>query len=147
MPEGAVQTRTVLAVDDSTQLLGFIADALHELGNYRVVVAQDGEEGLVSCFDLHPDCVIIDVMMPGLDGYQLVKALRGDPQTADIPIIILSALVQEIDQLIGLLAGADQYLLKPVDPLALVEAIERSIALSREERQHRLRELSGVDQP
>jgi two-component system, OmpR family, alkaline phosphatase synthesis response regulator PhoP len=140
-----VQTRTVLAVDDSTQLLGFIADALHELGNYRVVVAQDGEEGLDRCLELHPDGVMVDVMMPGLDGYQLVKALRGDPKTADIPIIILSALVQEIDQLIGLLAGADQYLLKPVDPLNLVEAIERSIARSQEERRHRLRELSGID--
>jgi two-component system alkaline phosphatase synthesis response regulator PhoP len=136
---------TVLAVDDNTQLLGFITDALQELGDYHIVVAHDGVEGIERCAELHPDCLIVDVKMPGLDGYQLVRALRGDPATVDIPVIILSALVQERDQLAGLLAGADQYLRKPVDPLELVEAIKRTIALSNEERRRRMQELASAE--
>ncbi len=147
MPEDAEHRSTVLVVDDNVQLLSFITDTLTELGNYRVVVADDGIKGLERCCELHPDCMLVDVKMPGLDGYQLVKALRGDPATADVPLIILSALAQETDQLVGMLAGADQYLLKPVDPLELVAAIERTIQVSAEERRRRQRELADVDRP
>jgi two-component system cell cycle response regulator len=89
---------------------------------------------------------VIDVKMPEVDGIQLVRALRGDPETAPIPIVILSALVQEADQALGLYAGADQYLTKPAKPQAVVEAIQRAIALNAEERAQRMRALAEEDE-
>jgi CheY-like chemotaxis protein len=135
---------TVLIVDDNPQLLEFVSDTLQELGTYRVVTAADGVEGLQRYYEVRPDCVIIDVKMPRLNGLQLVKALRGDPETAQTPLILLSALVQDNDRLAGLLSGADQYLVKPVPPLDLIAAIERAIALGDDERQRRLQQLAEV---
>lgn len=134
---------TVLIVDDNPELLEFITDALRELGDYTVVTAGDGVEAL-HCFETsRPDCLVVDVRMPRLNGYQLVRALRGDPASAATPLVMLSAMAQDRDQLAGLLAGADQYLLKPVDPLALVAAIERAIHLSADERTARLLRLAA----
>ena len=138
-------THTVLIVDDNPELLEFVTDTLRELGDYTVVTAGDGVEAL-HCFEAaNPDCLVIDVRMPRLNGYQLVRALRGDPASASTPLIMLSALAQDRDQLAGLLAGADQYLLKPVDPLALVQAIERAIHLGAGERAARMLRLADED--
>ena len=133
---------TVLVVDDNPRLLAFIADALQELGDFRVVTAANGARGLELFYDVQPDCMVIDVKMPGLDGYQLVRALRGDPTSAATALIILTAMTQEKDRLAGMLSGADQYLLKPVDPLDLVAAISRAVAMSADERRHRIRTLA-----
>jgi DNA-binding response OmpR family regulator len=81
-----------------------------------------------------PDCIIVDILMPGLDGYQFVSAMRGDPNTAQIPLVILSALVQEQDRIIGLLRGADAYLTKPIEFSHLVATINDAVALTREQR-------------
>ena len=72
--------------------------------------------------------------MPGLNGYQFVRALRGDPATAQTPIVVLSALVRDQEQLAGLLTGADAYLIKPVKLKDLVQAIHRSVKLTSEDR-------------
>jgi CheY-like chemotaxis protein len=135
-------TQTVLLVDDNPLLLEFMQDALHELGDFLVATATNGIEGLEQYYQVHPACVVIDVKMPGLNGYQLVRALRGDPETAQTPLILLTALAQDIDQFAGLAAGADQYLRKPIDPLELVQAIYRAIQLSDEERFQRLSVLA-----
>jgi DNA-binding response OmpR family regulator len=133
---------TVLVVDDNLRLLAFIADALQELGDFRVVTAANGARGLELFYDVQPDCMVIDVKMPGLDGYQLVRALRGDPTSAATALIILTAMTQEKDRMAGMLSGADQYLLKPVDPLDLVAAISRAVTMSADERRHRIRALA-----
>jgi DNA-binding response OmpR family regulator len=133
---------TVLVVDDNPRLLAFIADALQELGDFRVVTAANGARGLELFYDVQPDCMVIDVKMPGLDGYQLVRALRGDPTSAATALIILTAMTQEKDRMAGMLSGADQYLLKPVDPLDLVAAISRAVTMSADERRHRIRALA-----
>jgi CheY-like chemotaxis protein len=83
--------------------------------------------------------------MPGLDGYQLVRALRGDPETADIPLVILTAVAQDKGQLSGLAAGADQYLTKPVSPQSLIAAIQQAMTLGQQERMRRLRVLAESD--
>lgn len=140
--EASQATRAVLIVDDNAELVEFVADTLHELGDYAVLTAADGVEGLQRCAESPPACVVADVRMPRLDGYHFVRALRGDPQTAQIPVVMLSALVQSRDQMVGLLAGADQYLLKPVAPLDLVAAIERAIRLGDAEREERLQRLA-----
>ena len=142
-----VTRRTILVVDDNRLLLDYLTDALEELGDFQVVTAADGGEGLKRYFELRPHCMIIDVKMPGIDGYQLVRALRGDSSSASTPLIILSALAQDRDKLIGLLAGADIYLQKPVRPHDLIAAIERAITLGEQERVARMRRLAEEDLP
>lgn len=138
--------KTVLIVDDNPLLLEFMQDALQELGNFSVVSAANGIEGLEQFYQIRPACVVIDVKMPGLNGYQLVRALRGDPETAQTPLILLTALAQDTDQLAGLATGADQYLRKPIDPLELVQAIDQAIQLSAEERIQHLLSLADERQ-
>jgi len=143
----AGSAKTILVVDDHPQLLDLVKRSLELLGHYQVFTAGDGAQGLERYVEIRPDCVVIDVKMPGVDGYQLVRAIRGDPETARTPLVILSAMAQEKDQLGGLLAGADVYLLKPVEPPDLVAAIDRAIALSEEERHQRLKKLAEQDEP
>jgi CheY-like chemotaxis protein len=136
---------TVLLVDDNHDLLLLISESLTLLGDYIVVTVDNGDDGLARAVELHPDCIVIDVRMPGLDGYQLVRALRGDPATAALPLVILTALSQEHYRFAGLLAGADKYLTKPIKPPDLVAAIQESIRLSEVERTARMWAL--IDAP
>ena len=129
--------KKVLVIDDNPTIVELIRYAVSLQGSYEVVVAYDGVQGLESIMAEQPDCVIIDVKMPKMDGYKLVRCLRGDPQTAEIPLIILSAMTRDEDQLNGFLSGADEYLTKPFKPNALNAAIERVLTLTPEERQHR----------
>ena len=145
MSSSSERRYTVLVVDDNADLVESMSFALRTLGGFRVEVAVDGADGLEKAVMLQPDCMVVDVKMPGINGLQLVRVLRGDPETAEIPLVILSALVQDIDQALGMYAGADQYLTKPAKPLALIEAIHRAIELSEEERQRRLRKLAEDD--
>ncbi len=132
---------TVLVVDDDPSLLELLTDGLELLGHFRVVSATDGAQGLERFFETRPDCVIIDVKMPGLDGYQLLRALRGDPDSAATPLIILTALAQEQHQFAGLALGADAYLVKLVDIRDVVAAVQRAVLISEDERQRRLQAL------
>jgi len=127
----------VLVVDDDPDLLATIKQGLHLLGGYDVVVAQEGMAGLETFFDTPVDCMIVDLSMPGLNGYQLIRALRGDAQTAQTPIVVLSALAQEQVEVIGLLSGAEAYLYKPVDLQTLIDTVERVLTLTAEQRLER----------
>jgi CheY-like chemotaxis protein len=129
---------TVLVVDDDPDLRETLSDGLELLGNFTVVGAEDGFRGLEQCVAVHPDCMVIDVMMPELDGYQLVKALRGDPETASTPLILLTALAQDRERFLGLAAGVDQYLVKPATTEQVVAAIHEALVLSEVERRQRL---------
>jgi DNA-binding response OmpR family regulator len=133
---------TVVLVDDNLELLEVLARSLEHLGGFQVAPAVDGVQGLELVVALRPACVVVDIMMPGLDGYQLVRALRGDAATAAIPIVVLTALSAERDRLAGLISGADQYLVKPVKPQALIAAIHQAIIVSQQERTARLRTLA-----
>jgi DNA-binding response OmpR family regulator len=142
-PAAKEPRRTVLVVDDNRQLIEFLTDALEELGDFAVVTATDGAQGLERCHDVRPDCVVVDVRMPGIDGYQFVRALRGDPDSSSTSLIILSALAQDKEQVAGLLAGADLYLIKPIDPLELIKAIQS--ALRQSDAMRRQRQQALVD--
>jgi CheY-like chemotaxis protein len=136
--------RTVLIVDDSQALLGAFVLGLPLVGPFEVITANDGAEGLERYFADSvnpPDCVVIDIKMPGLDGYQLVRVLRGDPTSLHTPLIILTALAQDQDQLAGLLSGADRFLVKPVLPSELAAVIQEVCLIGDEERMRRLRQL------
>ncbi len=144
---GPQELPTVLIVEDNSDLLDLLLLALPRLGPFKVVGVSDGITGLERFYEVRPQCVIIDVKMPGLDGYQLVRALRGDPETAGTPLIILTALAQQKEQFAGLAAGADLYLVKPVTPQNLVAAIHQVIALSDADRLRRLQALLDTEDP
>jgi CheY-like chemotaxis protein len=134
--------RRVLVVDDDLGLLEAISEGLELMGGYTVLSAPDGATGLEQFFTLQPDCVVVDVRMPRLNGYQFVRALRGDPETAQTPVIVLSALVQDHEQLAGVLTGADVYLTKPVRIVDLVTAIDQAVSLTAAERAKRAEQLA-----
>jgi DNA-binding response OmpR family regulator len=137
--------RRVLVVDDDPALLVAICDGLELVGGYMVASASDGATGLERVVTGNPDCVVVDVRMPGLNGYQFVRALRGDPETAQTPLIILSALVQDHEQLAGLLTGADAYMTKPVKIMDLVKTIDASVRLTAAQRAERLHRIGDSE--
>ncbi len=131
------EIKKVLVIDDNPTIVELIKYAVNLQGTYQVIVAYDGVQGLERIYDERPDCVIIDVKMPRMDGYQLVRCLRGDARTAQTPLIILSAMTRDEDQITGLLSGADEYLMKPFKPSALNAAIDRVLHLTSADRQRR----------
>ena len=133
--------KKVLVIDDNPTIVELIKYAMSLRGTYEVSVAYDGIQGLERIYADLPDCVIIDVKMPRMDGYQLVRCLRGDARTHNLPLIILSALTRAEDEMTGMLSGVDAYQTKPVRPSALNEAIERVISLTPAERQSRMESL------
>lgn len=133
--------KKVLVIDDNPTIVELIRYAVNLQGSYNVVVAYDGVQGLERVYAEQPDCVIVDVKMPRMDGNKLVRFLRGDARTANIPLIILSAMARDEDQLVGLLSGVDEYLTKPFKPSILNAAIERVLQLTPADRQRRRDEL------
>ncbi|MBV9690516.1 MAG: response regulator [Ktedonobacteraceae bacterium] len=129
--------RTVLVIDDNPTIVELIKYAVHLYRNYHTIVAYDAMHGLEAVYTNHPDCIIIDVKMPHMDGYQLVRHLRSEPRTAHIPLILLSAMARKEDQMTGLLSGADEYLTKPFKPIELNAAMERVLRLTPADRQCR----------
>lgn len=138
--------RLVLVVDDDPTVIALISDGLRLLGHYDVAVAPDGATGLERFYEVRPDCVVVDVRMPGLNGFQFVRALRGDPETAQTPVVVLSGLAEDRDEAGGLLSGADANVFKPARIAELLQAIERATRLTGEQRLQRRLELAGVEQ-
>ena len=118
----AVPDANVLLVDDDPVILKLL-QVNFEMEGYHVSCANDGVEGLEKARAERPDIVLLDIMMPRMDGLEVTKALKGDPETKDIPIILLSAKAQASDVQAGKDMGADDYLTKPFDPLELLERV------------------------
>jgi two-component system, OmpR family, alkaline phosphatase synthesis response regulator PhoP len=114
--------RTILVVDDEPALLRLMAFLLQRKG-YGMLTATNGEEALHVIREQRPDLVLLDIMMPRLDGYEVAEAIRADPATAEIPIVMLSAKAQDEDIERGLAAGVDSYITKPFDPEKLAEIV------------------------
>jgi len=113
---------TILVVDDDPGIVRVVEINLTQEG-YQVCKAADGEEALASIAAAPPDLVVLDVMMPKMDGFEALKRLKGDPATADIPIIMLTARAQDEDVFEGYGTGAQWYLPKPFDPLELRQVV------------------------
>jgi DNA-binding response OmpR family regulator len=112
----------ILVADDDAQIVRLVKSYLEQAG-FGVLSAADGEEALHAIRRERPDLAILDVMMPQRDGFELVRLLRSDPQLASIPILILTARVEDADKLHGLDTGADDYLTKPFNPLEVVARV------------------------
>ncbi|MCY0943086.1 SpoIIE family protein phosphatase [Streptomyces antarcticus] len=129
VPDGEDGSDTVLIAEDNADLRTYLASLLEP--GYRVVVAADGHEALRQARRLRPDLVLADVMMPGLDGFALLRALRADPATARTPLVFLSARAGEAAAAEGLAAGADDYLAKPFSSTDLLARVRSNLNLAR----------------
>ena len=115
-------SRTILVVDDEPRIVQIARDYLERAG-FRVVSAGDGERALSIARAERPSLIVLDLMLPGLDGLDVTRSLRRDPLLVDVPIIMLTARVEEADKLVGLELGADDYLTKPFSPRELVARV------------------------
>ena len=139
--------KKVLLIEDDDQLRENIAELL-ELYNYEVFATPEGRKGVELAKEVHPDVIVCDIMMPGMDGYQVLEKLSHDPNTRKIPFIYMSAKSDRSDVRKGMDLGADDYIPKPFEEEELISAIENRIArvaiLSREERQSPLVEVPSI---
>jgi diguanylate cyclase (GGDEF)-like protein len=124
---------TVLVVDDDPDVARFVEVNLRSAG-YEVTVASNGEEGLERAIELRPDLVLLDVMMPKLDGFEVAQRLRRDPRTSSSSIIMLTAKALSSDKVLGLSSGADDYIIKPFDPVELLARVKGTLRRAREMR-------------
>ncbi len=123
--------RKILVIEDDPNALRLVEYTLEQEG-YKVITASDGLEGLRKAQNEHPDLIILDIMLPGLDGYEVCQQLRQKPETAKLPILMLSAKAREIDKDTGLKIGADDYLAKPADPSMIVAKVRTLLASTKE---------------
>ncbi|MEO7001462.1 MAG: response regulator [Ktedonobacterales bacterium] len=142
---GIAAHKKVLVIDDNPTIVELIRHAVRMQGKYDVVVAYDGVQGLERFHSEHPDCVIVDVRMPRMDGYQVVRCIRGDGASAHTPLIILSAMLEEDEQLTGILSGVDEYLAKPFKPSVLCATLERVMQITPTEREQRIERLAAEE--
>jgi len=115
----------ILIVEDERDIVEFLTYNL-ELENFTVIAAHDGEEGLKKMSE-KPDIVLLDIMMPKMDGYEVCRRIRENKQTAKLPVIFLTAKSSEYDELRGLDLGANDYILKPVSPAKLVAKVKSTL--------------------
>ena len=128
--------KQVLVVDDEPDVL-LLCRVNLEFEGYEVLEAGDGVEALEKARANHPDVVLLDVMMPKMDGWQTLEAMKGDPAIRDIPVVMLTAKVQDEDQIRGWEAGAADYITKPFSPLSLSQVIHDAVEQDVDEEEKR----------
>ena len=117
----------ILIVDDSPTELHLFQNMLERSG-FGTLVADSGEDGLRQAKVSRPDCILMDVVMPGMNGFQATRKLTQDPETAGIPVIMITNKDQETDKIWGMRQGAVDYLVKPIDAKQLVAKINAVMA-------------------
>ncbi|MBN1956054.1 MAG: response regulator [Anaerolineae bacterium] len=120
----------ILVIDDNADLLQMIRMLLEDRGGHTVVLSAEGEDGLAKAMANPPDLAIVDVMMPGMTGYEVCRRLRKEPATANMPIIILTARGQSVDREAALEAGANEHMAKPVTMSELLDRVNDLLATS-----------------
>lgn len=117
----------ILVVDDEEHIREITQVSLEMVGGWQVTAAESGIEGIAAAVAEQPDAVLLDVMMPDMDGPTTFKQLRADPSTADIPVILLTAKVQASDRQHFAALGVDGVLTKPFDPMSLADEITETL--------------------
>ncbi|MDD5749051.1 MAG: response regulator [Actinomycetota bacterium] len=128
--------RKILVVDDDPTMVKLINVNL-KLNNYAIEEASSGEEALEIIEKAPLDLVVLDIMMPGVDGWEVLRRIRANPETEELPVILVTAKTQDSDVIRGWELGADEYVIKPFNPLLLVEIIKMVLDRSYEERLER----------
>jgi DNA-binding response OmpR family regulator len=121
--------KTILICDDDPLLVDLLEYRLASRG-YAVAVAEDGGKALRRLQEMKPDAILLDAMMPVIDGYEVLRKIRENPETAQIPVIMLTARKQEQDIVMALELGANDYLVKPFIPEELVARLSRLLEAS-----------------
>lgn len=116
--------KKILAVDDEKHIVRLVQVNLERAG-YQVATAFDGVDALKKVQEYQPDLIVLDVMMPQMDGFEVLKHLKANPETRDIPVIMLTAKAQDADVFRGWQSGVDCYLTKPFNPLELLSFVKR----------------------
>ena len=129
----SVRREMILVADDDEDIVRFVEVNLR-LEGFEVATAADGAEALKRAQDLLPDLVLLDIMMPEMDGFEVCQSLRATPRTKQIPVIMLTAKSLSADRVVGLTAGADDYIIKPFDPIELVARVKSALRRVREMR-------------
>ncbi len=118
----------VVCIEDEPEMITLIKAILNRRG-YEVVGAGNGREGLETIERIKPDVILLDLMMPGMDGWEVYQKLKANEATAQIPVIVVTAKAQSIDKMLGLhIAKVDDYIAKPFSPQELVESIAKVLA-------------------
>ena len=130
----AVSPKIILIVDDNPTNLGVLFDYLKELG-YRVLVHTNGESAITAIRQMPPDIVLLDVMMPGIDGFETCRRLKANNATKDIPVIFMTALTDAVDEVKGLEVGAVDYITKPIKVEIVSARINTHLALRSAHKQ------------
>ena len=131
-----MSNRKILVVDDDPTMVKLINVNL-KLNNYQVLEAASGEQALDVLDKESLDLVVLDIMMPGVDGWEVLKRIRSNTETEEMPVILVTAKTQDSDVIRGWELGADEYVIKPFNPLLLVEVIRMVLDRSYEERLER----------
>lgn len=116
--------KTILIIEDEEDMVYAIALQLKTAG-FKVISAADGQEGLEKVRKEKPDLIILDLMLPKIDGYKVSRMIKFDERYKDIPIVMLTSRSQESDKELGFEVGANAYITKPFDPKVLAETIEK----------------------
>ena len=119
-----MKRKTVLIADDSPTIVKMLSYMLSSLP-CDVLSASDGVEAIKLSYSAHPDLILLDILMPKMNGYQVCRLLKDDPQTRHIPIIMLTAKDQQSDRFWGLATGADEYIVKDFEEALLLDTVER----------------------
>src|SRR5271170_6553750 len=135
-------TARVLVVDDILSNVKLL-EAKLSAEYFEVVTASNGIEALAKIEETDPDIVLLDVMMPGMDGFEVCRRIKSDPKTAHVPVVMVTALDQPSDRVTGLEAGADDFLTKPVDDAALFARVRSLVRLKMMTDELRMREATG----
>lgn len=146
MPENGSDTKEkVLVVDDEADIV-VLCRANLEYEGFTVLEARDGREALEMVKREHPDAIVLDIMMPRLSGWEVLTAIRADPSTADLPIVLLTGKVGDEDQIRGWSSGASDYIAKPFNPMGLARAVKAALQRTQPEfaEQRRRRILDSL---
>ncbi len=125
--------RKILIIEDESDVADLLEMGLRKAG-FKTTTAADGAAGLQKARDNRPDFIILDLMLPKMSGLEVCRILKGDVATSHIPILMLTAKAEEIDRIVGLEFGADDYVTKPFSPREVIAAHSRNFAPRRETR-------------